>query len=105
MKPFSSAKFFSDEFFTTTFVYTDTLNNVFTVQGITIIAWDNVTGGVQNKTVADWITISLQKLDLGFVPEIHAILNDGALEYKVKQVKSEGDCWMLECSTNKRSVK
>jgi hypothetical protein len=105
MKPFSSSRFYSDEYFTTTYVYTDLLNNTYTIQGISIIAWDNANGGIQNKTVGDWITISVQKLDLGFTPVVHATLTDGTMDYKIKQVKSEGDSWMLECSTNKRAVK
>ena len=105
MNKFNSNMFFNDEFFNDDFTYTTLDGETYVIKCVTNRYWDNSTGGVQNKNVADWCDIAIQKLDIGFIPQVHETLNTSTYNYKVKQIRDEDDTYMLSCEKLRRTIK
>jgi hypothetical protein len=105
MNKFSSKNFFNDDFFTDDFVYTTSNNETYTVKVIVNRFWENNIGGVQNKNVADWMDLAIQSSDIGFIPKVHETLTDTSYTYSIKQIREDGDTYMLSCEKSRRTIK
>lgn len=105
MNKFVSKMFFEDEFFTDDFVYTTLTGETYAIKCVLTKYWENNSGGNTSRSQGDWMDLSLQKRDIGFIPKIGDKLIDGIYTYNIKQIQEEGDCYKLSCEKARRTIK